>query len=174
MPLPSAISPEQFMPAKSRVTLRMVFELVQSVESRTARLEQNYTRLADDQTRLADNQTRLATSVARLEDGYAQLVVTDNLLLETTKKLVETTNRIDATLLVMDSRLSALEDSLRSINIRLEVLHRHVEHQDVQLGILSDEYHAIVEQLKRLEARFDRWEAAQLETRVTALEQKVV
>ncbi len=39
MRLPFAFSSEQNMPAKSPVTLRMVYELVQSIDVRTSRLE---------------------------------------------------------------------------------------------------------------------------------------
>ena len=41
------------------------------------------------------------------------------------------------------------------------------------VDILTDEYHSISAQLKRLEARFDRMEADRLERRVSVLENKV-
>jgi chromosome segregation ATPase len=71
MQLPFALSSEQNMPAKSPVTLRMVYELVQSIDARTSRLEVASDRI--DATlhvlkdRFSDLEQRVASIEVRLE-----------------------------------------------------------------------------------------------------------
>jgi chromosome segregation ATPase len=146
MPLPFAFLVEYRMPAKTRVTLRMVYELVESIDARTGRLE-------------------VTTD---------QLVKTTDQLVKTTDRLVKTTDRIDASILVIKDRLSDLEQKVESMRVRLETLTGIVDGLIQKMSMLFDEYHSISAQLKRLETRFDRMEADRLEQRVAVLEAKIV
>jgi ABC-type transporter Mla subunit MlaD len=157
MRLPFAFSPEQNMPAKSPTTLRMVYELVQSIDARTSRLEGTTGDLVTTSDRLVATTDSLVSRTNRLVE------ITDGLV-ATTNRLERNYDRIDATLLVMKDRMSDLEQRVASIEVRLEVVTR---------SVLTDEYHSISAQLKRLEARFDRMEADRLGRRVSVLENKV-
>jgi chromosome segregation ATPase len=62
---------------------------------------------------------------------------------------------------------------LRTLQIRMEVLHGLVEELERRTGRIEQEYVMITEALRRLDQRFDRIEADRLKERITALEARI-
>ena len=85
-------------------------------------------------------------------------------------------NRLDSMsgrLTVVETHLTEHDAILRRLEERIDVLHGLMENLLVRVEHLEQEYVMITAALKRLEARFDKLDAAHLNERIESLEKRV-
>jgi chromosome segregation ATPase len=96
------------------------------------------------------------------QDGFTAIEGTVNLISALVARIPE-----------IEPRLSNLDTEMKSVRTRLDSLEELYHHLDKKLEVLDHEYIAMSANLKRLEERFDKFEADQLRDRIRILEEKV-
>jgi chromosome segregation ATPase len=96
------------------------------------------------------------------QDGFTAIEGTVNLISALVARIPE-----------IEPRLSNLETEMKGVRVRLDSLEDLYHHLDKKLEVLDNEYVAMSANLKRLEERFDKFEADQLRDRIRVLEEKV-
>src|SRR3954468_23494258 len=88
MRLPFAFSSEQNMPAKSPITLRMIYELVQSIDARTTRLEVTTGGLVETTNRIDATLLVMKDRMSDLEQRVASIEVRLEVLIRSVEGLI--------------------------------------------------------------------------------------
>ena len=96
------------------------------------------------------------------QDGFTAIEGTVNLISALVARIPE-----------IEPRLSNLDSEMKSVGTRLDNLEGLYHHLDKKLEVLDREYITMSANLKRLEERFDKFEADQLRDRIRILEEKV-
>jgi TolA-binding protein len=111
---------------------------------------------------MSANEITLTTIYEILKDHTAQF-----------DRMESVQNSMALRLISVETTVAEHSAILRTLQIRMEVLHGLVEELERRTGRIEQEYVMITEALRRLEQRFDRIEADRLKERITALEARV-
>ncbi len=145
------------MPQKKKnITLQLFYEEFQSrmgaLESGMGGVEGRMGGLENEMTGLKDEMSGLDGRMGSLESSQRSVL---------------------AQLATINRRLVSLEEITSRLGDRLDTLHSLCEGLGKGFENLTDEYHAITAGLKRLEERFDQFEADRITERIASLERKV-
>lgn len=157
------------MPQRNRLTFRFVNDSFQEILRRLDAMDSFRQKTETFQQNTESFQQKMETFQLETNAKFERLQSDVSQVKETVHRMSVLVARIPE----IEKRLAALENRMERLEGRIRNLEGLYLHHDKRLEILDHEYVSITAALKRLEERFDKLEADNLQHRVRVLEGKV-